>query len=257
MKNITFALIVFALLVLNGSIQARASELINIQFQSLYYVPTPVPAYTGKGVIGGNNDIWNQLINEHGTKNGLLNASGVITPATITWEGSGLFAGYNSWDQNGFASGPQNVLMNSYLYSIPHTGIKSISFGGLTPNTIYDLFLYTEGDLLSNGRNLSISIVGGVSQVTTMGNDHDVSTFIQGQNFLVLPGVTDPSGGLSFTYTGVGENVTGYKEGEANINAIQLALRTPPSNPVPEPTSIILFGTGIAGWIGSRLRKKK
>jgi hypothetical protein len=31
----------------------------------------------------------------------------------------------------------------------------------------------------------------------------------------------------------------------------------PPIEPVPEPATMLLFGTGIAGLVGSRLRRKK
>jgi hypothetical protein len=272
MKISTFVFVVIAMIVLSGSVQARATELINIQFQALYYVPVPVPAYTGKAVIGTNNDVWNQLTTENGTRSSLLNSSGISTAATISWEGSGLFAGYNSSDANGFASGPQNVLMNSYLYSSQGSGIKSILIGGLKPKASYNLYIYTEGDHLSNGRNLHVSINGGETQITTSPDDHDVSTFILNQNYLHLSGVTNYGGDLSLTYQGVGENLTGYKEGEANINAIQLLLPSaaspisgpvpisgpaPNPGPVPEPASIILFGTGVVSLISSRLRRKK
>lgn len=43
--------------------------------------------------------------------------------------------------------------------------------------------------------------------------------------------------------------------GQGNFNSVQLA--TPQSTPVPAPATMLLLGTGIAGLVGSRIRRKK
>ena len=43
--------------------------------------------------------------------------------------------------------------------------------------------------------------------------------------------------------------------GQSNFNSVQLA--TPQSTPVPAPATMLLLGTGIAGLVGSRIRRKK
>ena len=61
----------------------------------------------------------------------------------------------------------------------------------------------------------------------------------------------------------------GFLSDALDISRVELAINSadavwfdnfqysPSQTPVPEPTTFILFGTGIAGLVGTRLRKKK
>jgi hypothetical protein len=44
---------------------------------------------------------------------------------------------------------------------------------------------------------------------------------------------------------------------EDGVILSQLEIITRPADPIPEPTTMLLFGTGLAGLAGTRIRKKK
>ncbi len=241
--KIAAAVIAISMVLLPGPVRAVAAELINIQFQSS---SQGVPAYTGGAVIGGAGDQWNQLTSANATI-ALSNStgSGSSTGATLSWSGSGLFAGYNNSYTNSFGGGTYDALMNSYLYLLGGTTevpqvAQTISFNHLAGNTTYDLYIYTEGAGDAVGRNLSININGNTI-TTNHASLSNVGTFVQGENYLKVTGTTDSNGYLSLTYSGVGTGNTGGKPGEADINGIQLMQ---PSGSVPEPSTVVLLGIG-------------
>ncbi len=257
-KKIVFAWVAFAMLLLIGSAQATAAELINIQFQSTGPYNPEAPAYTGAAVIGGAGDAWNHITAASGTDVSLRNSKGGTagTGATMSWGGSGLFSGYNNSYSNSFGGGTYDALMNSYLYlsggteAVPQVA-QTISFNQLAANTSYDLYVYTEGAHDAAGRNLSITINGNTITTTHASGTTNTGTFVEGENYIKFTGVASNSGALSFTYKGVGLGNTGGKPGEANINGIQLRQ---PSQTVPEPSTFVLMGIG-GMLIAFRLKK--
>lgn len=67
--------------------------------------------------------------------------------------------------------------------------------------------------------------------------------------------------GFTFAHSGTDLTISFWGSGLQDISdeswqVTNLVVGTN-SNPVPEPTTMLLFGTGLAGLAGSRLRKKK
>jgi len=52
-------------------------------------------------------------------------------------------------------------------------------------------------------------------------------------------------------------NQTGYPWGEADIDAVGAISSAPPVVPVPEPATMLLFGIGLVGLIGTILKRRK
>jgi hypothetical protein len=77
---------------------------------------------------------------------------------------------------------------------------------------------------------------------TTIPTVATANTFIAGQNYLEITGVTDGSGNLQFTYQAAVD--------EADINGIQLSITS-----VPEPSMLALAGLGGLGLLLFRQRK--
>ncbi len=260
MKGKIFCLtvVVAALLVSTGG--AWASVLINVQVN--YYTPydpgnpplgedpgtppTPeswTPSYAGGAVIGGAGDIWNQLTDtESANPLTYVDAAGNSTGVTLT-------PGYHPVVPcSNFATGDFQGLMSSYMYN-PAT----MTFNGLTPNTLYDLYIYSQG--AANGRTMMVS-VNGVSGTTTR-TDTTVTTLIANQNYLKITANSGVGGILAISaIPGPGSNVLLPDGNEADINAIQFTEST---SAVPEPSTYLLLclSLGAVGFTRKRMSRKK
>lgn len=84
------------------------------------------------------------------------------------------------------------------------------------------------------------------------GSIPEVTTFRETWTF--LPGLAD-----DFTYDGLWGSHWTYGGIFGNGEGVWVCSRIEPTtvNPVPEPSVMLLFGTGLAGLFGARLRKKK
>jgi len=58
-------------------------------------------------------------------------------------------------------------------------------------------------------------------------------------------------------YSASGSFTLAYQSMHSGVYQIDTAFSAKPNAPVPEPATMLLFGTGIAGLAGTRLRRKK
>ena len=217
--------------VLHIPLEAKA-ELVNVQFGG-------ATNYVGKGVIGGSTDFWNQ--SENAVQRLSLMDSGGNTDSGVVVYWSEDIANIGN-TSNGFEHQTQENLMAGYIYTsdttvYSDTGIvtNKIKFSGLSINTQYDLYVYTQGEKEISGQQLTISgdqltALGGGHSITSSASVGSTDHFILGQNYLTMKATTDANGDLLINYSNaVGRGV---------INAIQL------SSAVPEPSTIVLMGLG-------------
>lgn len=212
------------LLLLSGlfcSDQAFA-QLINID----YVDPWSLKTFRGEAVAGTSGDYWNMVTDYSGgavlnLKDRQENTTTVSISTQVQMAPNPFYSG------SGFSGTTNENLMNSFIFS-NDGATRSITFGGLNADSSYVLYLYTQGDDLSSGDKLGVS-VNSVSYVTGQ-SDGSASSFIVNQNYLQIDALTDSAGNLVINYWRVA--------GQANINGIQL------SSPIPEPASIVLLGFG-------------
>ncbi len=102
--------------------------------------------------------------------------------------------------------------------------------GSNQPHPYYD-FDGNMHDLLMSGPEPSWTSFLGITW------DADASMLSGGVSI-----VTDINDNYWKSYSSTGDQIVGYQVGP---------------NPVPEPATMLLFGSGIAGLIGTRMRKKK
>lgn len=213
---------------------AQASVIVDVQFSN----STSAPVQVGPAVVGAALDQWNLLTDRNGTTVPLKNTSGGASGITLTWTSDGNAQAEGVFVANGFWTTPYKNLMAGYLYE---SGSANISFSGLTANAAFDLYIYTEGDSGSTGRRLSVTV--NSTTTITAPAVATANTFISGQNYLYLPGVTASGGGvLNIAYS--------PSVGEANINGLQL-------EGIPEPSSSILLCLGLTVWSTHRTDRRR
>jgi hypothetical protein len=209
------------------------ATLINID----YVDPWSLKTFRGEAIAGTSGDYWNMVTDYSGEAVlNLKNSQENTTTVSISTQVQMAPNPFNSG--SGFSGTTNENLMNSFIFS-NDGATRTITFGGLNADSSYALYLYTQGDDLSSGDKLGVS-VNGVSYVTDL-SDGSASSFIMNQNYLQIDALTDSAGNLVINYWRVA--------GQANINGIQL------SSPVPEPASIVLLGVGSIAVAMAKRRK--
>jgi hypothetical protein len=199
-----------ALFGLSVSAWAGTITVVNVQFAA--------SGYTGAAVVGSAGDYWNSE-GAAGTSVALLDTLGQSTSMTLTWSTPRAFAG-----TTGFASTPYADLMEGYLFN-GNAEPVTITLDGLTPDTGFDLYVYSQGDVASGGRAMQVDANGIAADTTT--TDAAASTFILCQNYLELPVSANASGQLEISFAPI--SIANF---EAGLNGFQLVSAPEPSTPL-------------------------
>jgi hypothetical protein len=157
---------------------------------------------------------------------GLLDTSGNPTGVNLTTNATAVLGIPGSGD---FAA-----LMNDQIGAVSNL---SVSFTGLTDGS-YTVYLY-------DGEDPRLSIGAGSVNGVAFGSANDptgtLTSFVEGTNFLRVPGVTVTGGALLITTSGPALDFAG--------------LQLVPTATAPEPSSLVLLGTGGIA-LARRVRRK-
>ncbi len=223
-KRLLVSLATCLLLVVNS---AHATPL-NFDFGSMGGLPS-----AGFGAASGQTGTWNK-ITQLATNSGIVDIYSNTTSVEVTIVAS--IAGNSP-----LPVGDANNLMEDNFYS--RIGESwSISITGLTDG-MYDVYLYEPHNPNVGTGSGSLNF----NAFTHINGNFYNGSFVQGSNYHLLSNV-DVTGG---TLTANGSQPRGY----SGLSGMQIVSGQ--QAPVPEPATMFLFGTGIAGLAAVSRRRKK
>jgi hypothetical protein len=174
-----------------------------------------------------NSDTGNGVSNLNGQQDS--NGNGLFSPTTaISYNASGGVGNLNTIPST--TTDPNQRQMRGFLDSgasgttITVTGIHF---------ALYNLLIYTDGNNGSATTTGQFTANGITVTSTDPANTDYTSTYVLGQNYVVIPNL---NGDLTLTATGG----AGFS---SPINAIQLV------NAVPEPSSLAFLGAAAVGFV--------
>jgi hypothetical protein len=214
---------------LYGATAATATP-INIDFGRL---PNSIPSSTF-GAASGQAGFWNDIQSSF-IVNGLRDLSGNVTGINLT-----LVAFTLGGTDETAPDGDGADLMEDNFYSFPNEA-WALTLTGLADG-LYDVFLYEPHN---SAVGTGAGNVNGVAFNHITGN-FAAGVFLEGQNFHHLTGVS-VSGGL-LTAGGSSVNFSG-------LSGLQLVQASPAA--VPEPATLLMLGSGLAGVYASRRRRRR
>ncbi len=206
------------------------------------------PVTGAAGLLGTEN--WNNLSGASGSLAGLIadiGGAAEASPVTVEWSSPNTWASTGRGEENNTApEGNDRNLMTGYLdtdASGNPTAVVTISEipAEFTPLG-YDVYVYMQGGV--NGRGGTYTI-DGVTKPNTVVAAFD-GTFIEGPegNYLLFDDVNLPGG---FTLSAAADATTF----RAPINGLEIVAN------VPEPSSLVLAGLGMAGFAGLIRRRNR
>ena len=174
-------------------------------------------------------------------------SAGAITPITLSLS----YTGDNGANGGVTQGQPSWILSHAAIVNGGATGI-----GGLhsVPQGTYNLYLYGANFDGTRGASFTVSSGTAVGGITSTINPNAaptgnaLNTFVLGQTYVEWVNVTpNANGDIGFTFGAVSNSISGLT-GEGDFNGLQLVL-------VPEPSTMALFGIGVASLLALRRRK--
>lgn len=216
-----------------------------------YFIGGSSVTVTGAGVVGNSGDQWNAITTSSTSASNLPlhDTIGTSTGITLSYSGAGP-------DGGPFFSpipSPNPNLTSTYADSFTGgnpNNIISLSLSGLTPLGAYHVYVYDVADYhvgTSRPGVVSMAAANGGATASFNGNGN-LSTWVQGSNYVLLSATANGIGGLSFDISPTGGNH------EIDLNGLQLVSVAS----VPEPSSMTLLGTaGVLGGFIYCVRRRR
>ena len=197
------------------------------------------PPASTYGAAAGQPGVWNNIIGPTPPVP-LANLAGGASGATVQ-----VNAFANNFQNPFSVVGGDAELLSDYFYTVDGVPF-SVNFTGLQ-NGPYAVFLYAP-----NASNVPIGAgsINGVPWAFTPGGLLQVPGLVPGLHYTVVDNVFVTNGTMSILSNG-GSQIVNY-----GLSGVQLQL-VPTVTPMPEPTTMLLVGTGLAFAIRRRLQKKR
>ncbi len=211
------------------------------------------PAGAGSSVSGAaglaGTVNWNNLSGATGGPASLImDAHGVSMPssAVVSWVSNNTWSSTGRGEDNNAApTGNDKNLMAGYL-DTNATDPAVVTISGLDSvftAAEYSVAVYIKGGVNNKGGQYTITTPNQVQTAANLQTQAFDGTYVPGENYLVFAGLNAPE----FTLTAqpeVGNNP------RAPINGIEIVA-------IPEPSTIVLLGMGIAGLVGLARRRRR
>jgi hypothetical protein len=173
----------------------------------------------------------------------LVDSNGNATPYDISFDAAGSFAvDNNAPNMPNIATNAQG-LMRDYLIAFRDGGLggpRTVTLSGLPVGQQYRLYLYGEGDNLSNDRQTNFDANGVLG--STVGDAPANSPLTLGSDYVVLKNVyPNANGEIVIKYS-----ANGTPEGP--FNGLQLTT-------IPEPATFVLVGLAGLGLLANRRKR--
>lgn len=219
-----------------ASLSAHA-QIINVEFAS--YVNGGPYAGTGADPLD-TGTVWNQFTN---------GGSGVITGSNLKdSNGAPTTFSVSTAADGGSTVGNTTNLFNGYLYTV-HTSLTSPST--VTINTglfsqAFTIYLYDQSGSNTTGRPTAFALdaSNGGAAASTL-NTVASNSFVLGQNYVVLTGVTSATGAVTVDFASITQAGNGNHV-EGDLNGLQLDFT---ATTAPEPSTYALMAASLGALV--------
>ncbi|HZD30174.1 MAG TPA: PEP-CTERM sorting domain-containing protein [Candidatus Angelobacter sp.] len=219
-------------------------------------VSGPEAAATAANSAFGGANVWNNVFSPYALEtnpswSNLLDSTGASSSVSLSITGTVGAVDFAPWEP-----APDPIRTAFLFWNSWQNGQGAFGAGestniawqltGLQPNATYAMFFY--GALPDTTRYFDVTIGGNTQQVWSY-ND-SVAHPLTGTLFATV--YSNASGAISGTGEGIGNGCCSGGTNEADWSGFQIAELSPTT---PEPSSLILLGSGVVGVLGTLKRK--